>query len=122
MRGRSSATSAISIRPANSGKNRSRAVSRSAASAGSASSPSATSEKLTEPEGNSDTATLPRNSRSSPVTLRISALTASRTLSAGISNVIVPSTAKLPSTTTAIAMARRLKPVAAVTGCSNGSA
>ena len=34
MRGRTSDTSAISMRPANSGKNRSRAVSRSAASTG----------------------------------------------------------------------------------------
>ena len=55
MRGRTSETSAISIRPANSGKNRSRAVSRSAASTGLESSPSVTLAKLIEPVGNSET-------------------------------------------------------------------
>ncbi len=43
------------------------------------SSPRLTSSKLTVPVGNSDTVTAPRSTGSSPVTARISALTASRT-------------------------------------------
>ena len=70
------------------GRTASRAVSRSAASTGLVSSPSVTLAKLTEPVGNSDTATSPRSTRSSPVTLRISALVASRTVSTGISSAI----------------------------------
>ncbi len=50
--GRSSETSAISTRPTSSGKKRSRAVSRSAVSAGRSASPSSTSSKLTLPVGN----------------------------------------------------------------------
>ena len=60
MIGRSSATSEISTRPVSSGKRRSRAVSRSAVSAGRLASPSTTSAKLTLPVGNSETVASPR--------------------------------------------------------------
>ncbi len=117
MVGRTSDTSAISMRPIRSGKNRSRAISRSAVSAGAPVrlSPRLTSSKLTAPVGNSDTETAPRRTGSSPVTVWISALTASRTVSAGIRSV---SSVSAPNTTAANARAaspRRLMPVAAVT-------
>ena len=88
MVGRTSETSAISMRPVRNGKKRRRATTCSAVSAGAPVrlSPRLTSSKLTVPVGNSDTEALPRSTGSSPVTARISALTASRTASAGIRN------------------------------------
>ena len=74
MAGCSNDTSAISTRPRSNGKKRKRAVSRSAVSAGFASSPSATSAKLTLPRGNSDTLVSPRTIGLKPVTARISAI------------------------------------------------
>src|SRR5262249_13398968 len=88
MVGRTSETSAISMRPAKKGKKCRRATTCSAVSAGAPVrlSPSITSSKLTAPLGNSDTEVPPRSTGSSPVTARISALTASRTTSADIRN------------------------------------
>ena len=63
MVGRSSVTSEISTRPVSSGKKRSRAVSRSAVSAGRLASPSTTSAKLTLPVGNSETVAAPPQGR-----------------------------------------------------------
>ena len=82
--GRTSETSAISTRPASSGKKRSRAVSRSAVSAGRLASPSATSSKLTRPVGNSLTVVGPRRIGLRPVTARISLSACSRTASGEI--------------------------------------
>ena len=84
MVGRSSETSAISTRPISSGKNRSRAVSRSAVSAGCFGSPSTTSAKLTLPLGNSETLALPRRIGSSPVAERMPLRTSARTASGEI--------------------------------------
>src|SRR5262252_607886 len=88
MVGRTSEMSAISMRPAKKGKKRKRAITCSAVSAGAPVrlSPRTTSSNLTAPDGNSDTEVPPRRTGSSPVTARISALTASRTASAGIRN------------------------------------
>jgi len=117
MVGRTSETSAISMRPAKKGKKRRRATTCSAVSAGAPVrlSPSITSSKLTAPVGNSDTEVPPRSTGSSPVTARISALTASRTASAGIRNgkitrAPIPTAAKATMTNP-----RRLMPTAAVT-------
>ena len=84
MVGRSSDTSAISTRPANSGKKRSRAVSRSAVRAGWPPSPSTTSSKLMLPVGNSLTVVSPRSVGLRPVTMRISLSTWARTTSGEI--------------------------------------
>ena len=116
MRGWVSTMSAISMRPVSSGKKRSRAVSRSAVSGGSRSSPSTTSEKLTLPVGKSETETAPRIIGSSPVTARICAFTASRTLSAGIRKETTASAPNTKMTSAATANPRRLKPVTAVNG------
>ena len=116
MVGCSSATSAISTRPTSSGKKRSRAVSRSAVSAGCAASPSTTSAKLTLPRGNSDTVTSPRNIGLRPVTARISPITCARTSSREISAVAAPSTTAPSTTTAASPIARRLNPEATVKG------
>ena len=88
MVGRTSETSAISMRPVRNGKKRRRATTCSAVSAGAPVrlSPRLTSSNLTVPVGNSDTEAPPRSTGSRPVTARISALTASRTASAGIRN------------------------------------
>ncbi len=78
-------------------------------------SPRLTSSKLTVPVGNSDTEASPRSTGSSPVTARISALTASRTASAGIRNGKI-TRAPIPATARArTANPRRLMPTAAVT-------
>ena len=68
MVGRTSETSAISIRPVRKGKKRSRATTCSAVSAGAPVrlSPRLTSWKRTVPVGNSDTEVLPRSTGSSP--------------------------------------------------------
>ena len=84
MVGRVSATSAISTRPASSGKKRRRAVSRSAVSAGWPPSPNTTSSKLMLPVGNSLTVVSPRSVGLSPVTMRISLSTWARTASGEI--------------------------------------
>ena len=117
MVGRTKETSAISMRPVRKGKKRRRATTFSAVSAGAPVRLSSrlTSLKLTVPVGNSETEAPPRSTGSSPVTARISALTASRTASAGIRNGRItrtqtPTMAK-PRTTNA----RRLMPTAAVT-------
>src|SRR5262249_36283802 len=70
------------------GKKGKRAITCPAVSAGAPVrlSPRTTSSNLTAPDGNSDTEVPPRSTGSSPVTARISALTASRTASAGIRN------------------------------------
>ncbi len=81
MVGCDSETSAISTRPNSSGKNRSRAVRRSAVSAGAALSPSVTSSKLTVPVGNRLTVVAPVSVGLRPVTLRILLSTWARTVS-----------------------------------------
>ena len=86
MIGRSSATSEISTRPVSSGTKRSRAVSRSAVSAGRLASPSVTSAKLTLPVGNNETVTTPPSVGLSPVTEWISLNTWRRTASAEMRN------------------------------------
>ena len=131
--GRTSETSAISIRPVRNGKNRRRATTCLAVSAGAPVrlSPRLTSSKLTRPVGNRDTDAPPRSTGSSPVTARISALTASRTVSAGIRNGRIK-TVPNPATSTAMtASPRRLMPTGVTTrfsrvfagsdgGCSGG--
>ncbi len=87
MVGCSSDTSAISTCPSSSGKNRKRAVNRSAVSAGLAASPSMTSAKLTLPRGNSVTAVSPRSVGLKPVTARISSIACARTASREINAV-----------------------------------
>ena len=84
MVGRSSETSAISTLPISNGKNRNRAVSRSAISAGRLASPSTTSPKLTLPLGKSETVALPPSCGSSPVAERMPRSTSARTASGDI--------------------------------------
>ncbi len=115
--GRTSSTSAISMRPISSGKKRSRATTCSAVSAGLPVllSVSRTSSKRTAPRGNSETEASPRSTGSSPVTARISACTAARTLSAGMNS---DSEMRIPAptaSTAATAITRRLMPTGAVT-------
>ena len=117
MVGRISETSAISMRPVRKGKKRKRATTCWAVSAGAPVrlSPRLTSSKLTVPVGNSDTEAPPRSTGSSPVTARISALTASRTASAGMRNGKI-TRAPMPAMARArTANPRRLMPTAAVT-------
>ena len=87
MVGRTKVTSAISMRPASSGKYRSRAISSSAATAGSPAVwlASTTLRKRTLPDGNSNNEMSSPSTGSRPVTARISAFTASRTEAAGSS-------------------------------------
>ncbi len=116
MVGRTSETSAISMRPINSGKKRRRATTCSAVSAGSpVLAPSITSSKLTALAGNRETETSPRSTGSSPVTARISACTALRTASAGSNHGKITRAAIAAAATTAAANPRRLMPTAAVT-------
>ena len=123
MRGRNSTTSAISTRPTNSGKNRSRAVSRSAASAGSASSPSATLAKLIEPVGNSETDDIAAQHQIESGDVADFGLGGlAHAARPGSAAPCVPSTATPSRTTAAMAIPRRLKPVAAVTDRSSRSA
>ena len=115
--GRTSSTSAISMRPISSGKKRSRATTCSAVSAGLPVllSNNLTSSKRTALAGNSVTEASPRNTGSRPVTAWISACTASRTLSAGMNS---DSVSRIPSPTAsraATANAKRLIPIDAVT-------
>src|SRR5437870_4007612 len=121
--GRTSDTSAISIRPIKSGKNRKRATIWSAVSAGAPVrlSPRMRSSKLTAPAGNSDTEASPRSTGSSPVTARISACTALRTASAGIRNGKNTSAAITATVTAATANPRRFMLTAAVTTLSHPS-
>ncbi len=112
--GRSSVTSAISTRPISRGKNRRRAVKRSATSAGCLASPRITSSKLTLPVGNSETLAFPRRTGSSPVTPRISPRTCWRTVSAEIRYPAVVRTSSPPAITASRIIPRRFKPVAAV--------
>ena len=117
MVGRTSETSAISMRPVRNGKKRRRATTCSAVSAGTPVrlSPRLTSSKRTLPVGNSDTEAPPRSTGSRPVTARISALTASRTASAGTRNGKI-TRAPIPTAARATtANPRRLMPTVAVT-------
>ena len=117
MVGRSSDTSAISTRPTRSGKKRSRAVSRSAVSAGLLASPRATSAKLTLPEGNSETVGRAAQDRVEPGDR---ADLAQRLLAHGVGRnqeaVGREQRAGPTATTASSAKPRRLKPAAAVKG------
>ena len=118
MRGRISATSAISMRPSSSGSSRSCTISRSADSAASppCSSPSTTWPRITRAEGNSETVASPSSTGSSPVTARISACTVSRTWSAGMNRGTSASAPMPAAITAAIPTPSRFKPLAAITG------
>ena len=119
MVGRTSVTSAISMRPISSGKKRSRATSvlggerrmcRRAGRRG------CTSSKRTLPVGNSDTATAPRSTGSSPVTARICGLDGARARCRPGSAATSAKARQSPTAkTAATASPRRLMPTAAVT-------
>ena len=116
MVGRTSVTSAISMRPNMKEKKRSRTTSCWADRAGApVLSPRLTSLKRTLPVGNSETETSPRSIGSSPVTSLIWALTASRTVSAGITTERIKRSASPAPSRLATASPTRLMPVAAVT-------
>jgi hypothetical protein len=83
-------------------------------------SPSTTSEKLTIAVGNSDTVTSPRTTGSRPVTLRICAMTALRTVSVGTS-FEAATRAPIPAAkTAAITRLNRRRPEAKGTGAGSG--
>ena len=117
MVGRTSVTSAISMRPNRKERNRSRTSNCSAESAGAPVrlSPRLTSLKRTLPVGNSETDTSPRSTGSRPVTSLICALTASRTVSAGITTERIERRTSPAPSRLATAIPTRLMPVAAVT-------
>src|SRR5262249_53255816 len=81
------------------------------------SSPRTTLWKVTVPDGNNETDMSPRSTGSSPVTAWISLATASRTLLAGMKNDSATKLMTTAAITAPTAIARRFKPVAAVTGC-----
>ncbi len=108
MCGLTSVMSEISMRPDNSGIRRKLAVNSSTATAGPvADSPSTTSANVTVRAGNTDMEIGPRSTGSRPVIARISVLTASLTVSTGITCLAV-ATAAAPATT-AIAIRRNIR-------------
>ncbi len=117
MVGRTSVTSAISMRPNRNEKNRSRTSSCWADRAGAPVrlSPRLTSLKRTLPVGNRETETSPRSTGSRPVTSLICALTASRTVSAGITTESIKRSANPAPNRLATAIPTRLMPEAAST-------